>query len=88
MSDRKTAIWIVIVLTIVLAAAAGIFAVREPWTGISSDTPIAPLGTFRDLDACRVEVGKVGGWCGKSCRTYTPGQIADCAPLIKVERAP
>jgi hypothetical protein len=44
------------------------------------------IGTFRNLEVCRAEVGKVGGLCGKHCTVYGPGEIAGCAPLLPVEQ--
>jgi flagellar basal body-associated protein FliL len=91
MTEQQTAVGIfVIVLVIVVVAvvlgAAGIFATHKSWTGLSATEPPAIIGTYRNLEACRVDVGKVGGWCGKECRNYGAGQFADCAPLTKVEK--
>jgi hypothetical protein len=44
------------------------------------------VGRFRNLEACRVEVGKIGGWCGKNCVRYASDSYADCAPLVPIER--
>jgi hypothetical protein len=85
MGSRKTAVWIVIVLTGVLATAALRFFSRNPWMGLSQD--IRPIGEFHNVEACRLEVGKAGGWCGKDCKIYGPGTVADCQPLVKIERA-
>jgi hypothetical protein len=81
---RKIAVWILILLAIALAAGALHFVDRKPWMGLSSD--VKPIGKFRNVEACRIEVGKIGGWCGKDCKNYGAGMIADCAPLTKVER--
>jgi hypothetical protein len=86
MDNRKTAVGIfVVIVAMVVLGSSAIFMTRKPWTGIQSAQPITIIGTYRNLEACRVDLGKAGGWCGKGCRAYGPGEIADCAPLIKVE---
>lgn len=90
MNDRKTAVGILVILLVILVVvvvlgAAGIFFAHKPWTGLSSSLPTAVIGTY-DLEACRVDVGKIGGWCGKECHNYGTGHCADCAPLLKVEQ--
>jgi hypothetical protein len=84
MSSRKTAVWMVIVLAGVLATAALRFFSRNSWMELSPD--IRSIGEFHNVETCRLEVGKAGGWCGKDCKIYGPGTVADCKPLVKVER--
>ena len=85
MNYRKIAVWILILLVTALAAGALHFVDRKPWMGLSSD--VNPIGTFHNVEACRLEVGNVGGWCGKDCKNYGAGVIAGCTPLVKVDRA-
>ena len=86
MDNRKTAVVIfAVIVTVAGLGASGVFVTHKSWTGLRSAQPITITGTYRTLEACRVDVGKSAGWCGKGCRAYGPGEIADCAPLIEVE---
>jgi hypothetical protein len=95
MNDSKTAVGtrvvllvmvVVVVVVVVVLGAARILAAHKPWTGLSSATPPKVIGAYATAEACRVEVGKVGGWCGKGCRDYGTEQATNFAPLISVER--
>lgn len=86
MNNRRTIIWILVVITIVVVTATLAFTSHKPWMGFSSEMTPRSIGTFRNLEVCRAEVGKVGGLCGKHCTVYGPGEIAGCAPLLPVEQ--
>jgi hypothetical protein len=77
---------IVLALTIAWIVGRAMNSDERPWIGLTSDLPLRPVGNFKTLEACRVEVGKAGGWCGKHCKNYRDGSYADCAPLVQVER--
>jgi hypothetical protein len=78
-------VWKWILAIVAIIAVAQIVVGRKHWAGFVS-YPIQRVGTFGDLNACRVEVEKVGGWCGKDCKSYGGGLYADCTPLVHVER--
>jgi hypothetical protein len=73
-----------IVTAVVVAAGCNL---HERWTGISSGAEAQSIfGRYRSLEECRSSVEKIGGWCGKACRVYASGKVADCAPLLKIPK--
>jgi hypothetical protein len=79
---------IVVVVFLVVIASATWLLLRRPWMGIgtSGSHDVISLGTYRSLDACTKDVEKGGGWCGRDCRLYRQGSIADCNPLVTVPK--
>jgi hypothetical protein len=73
MKDGKTAV--VLTMVVVVLGAAGILAFYKPRTGQSSNSPPTVIGTYRTLDACRADIGKVGSWCGKGAVTLVTGRL-------------
>jgi hypothetical protein len=80
-----------IVLAILIVVGAGYLALhRRPdtWMGIRVDgNQSVKIGIYPTQNACKIEVRKVGGGCGRNCRDYGNGLIADCDPLISVSKA-
>src|SRR5450755_4265010 len=75
------------VFLLVLASTGGCFFVPKSWTGIRMEgTRSSKVGTYRSLDACRTDVEQTGGSCGKDCREYDAGLIADCNPLVDIPK--
>jgi len=83
MRTRPGAIFFAISLA--LACAIGRF-LYKPWMSIKlNGDNLIQVATFRSLDACRKDAAKSGGnWCGKGCKNYRNGSIADGKPLIPV----
>jgi hypothetical protein len=75
-----------IAIFVVAAGASGWWLFAESWTGIKPDgDKIVGIGTYRSLDACRSDVEKTGGWCGKGCKDYG-GAIAGCNPDLPIPK--
>jgi len=58
----------------------------QRWTGLAADPHGRVTSRYSSFEACQNEVQKLGGWCGKGCTEYPDGSVADCNPLIKVEK--
>ena len=75
-----------IAILAVLAGASGWWLFAESWTGIKPDgDKTVRIGTYRSLEACRSDVEKTGGWCGKGCKDYS-GAIAGCSPDLPIPK--
>jgi hypothetical protein len=84
---RSSPLLIGVVIFLALAGAASPFLFTKPWMGIrQSGEQVTRVGTYRSPDACRRDVEKTGGWCGKGCGAYGEGSIADCNPLLTIPR--
>jgi hypothetical protein len=59
-------------------------AFPKPWMGFTDNHEL--IGSYYSLAACKKDVGKRGGWCGKGCMQYPSGSIANCDPLIEVSK--
>jgi hypothetical protein len=67
-------------------AVSGWFWFDKPWISVKQNgDKVIQVGTHRWLEECRKDVAKMGGnWCGKGCKNYGQGSIADCKPLLPV----
>ena len=72
--------------TLALVCAMGGWFLHKPWMGVKVDGgSVVQVGRYRSLDECRKDVATWGhDWCGKDCREYKQGSIADCEPLVHV----
>lgn len=57
------------------------------WIGFYGEQPNRPIGKEYSLDACRKQVEKVGGWCGKNCTEYASGLYKNCNPRVPISKA-
>jgi hypothetical protein len=82
MSRKKVTVTILAAFIVIgLLVAWGLPRLR-PWEGF--DYQSHRRGAYRTLEVCRSQVESVGGWCGKGCRDYGEGLIANCDPLVAV----
>jgi hypothetical protein len=70
-----------------MTLTGGIGCSSPAWSGMTmSDLQITSVHLYRSLELCTKDIQKTGGWCGKNCRDYGRNNIADCKPLVKIEK--
>jgi len=84
MSNRSFLAWVVVLAIIIIVLIY--LSQWQRWTGLTGDPHSRVIGHYTSLEACQIEVSKIGGWCGKGCAEYPGGAIAECKPIIKVEK--
>lgn len=71
----------------ILAVSALMACSSTSWAGIQSDGSRSTIvGHYDSLESCQATMKNAGGACGKGCRDYGNGLIADCQPLIPIPK--
>jgi len=79
----RTIVPIVIVMVVLLFAA--LMLRSSHWTGIQVENGrTVRIGTYRTSKQCRLEVAKLGGWCGKGCTIDGNGSVSECHSVFQV----
>lgn len=82
--SNRTFVFLFAITTLVIAILT--YLLQPRWTGINNNHLSQVIGHYSSYEACREDVQKIGGWCGERCTEYAGGAVADCNPLIKVEK--
>jgi hypothetical protein len=77
-------------LAILLLVGSAYILLRRPhdiWTGLRIENDkVVKVASYSTLEACKIEIGKTGGSCGRNCVDYPQGQVADCNPLVTIPK--
>jgi hypothetical protein len=85
---KSSLIAFIIIAILVLAGAFILLRPTDTWIGLRSNGERESTNgvTYKTLDACKRDMEKVGGWCGRNCQDYGSGLIADCDPVLQVPK--
>jgi hypothetical protein len=76
-----------ILISLALICALSWFLLAKNWEGIIyQNGKSIDIGNYHSLEECRADVEKTGGWCGKNCKDYGGGSIANCDPNLPIPK--